>query len=62
MKRNTSRQATKVKNGAIAIKEYVSLLNEVYPPGEDSSSHQAGQPSDRECSLTHASARAHASF
>ncbi|HEV7746798.1 MAG TPA: hypothetical protein VGO56_17515 [Pyrinomonadaceae bacterium] len=33
MKRNTNRQATKVTNGAAnAIREYVSLLNEVYPP------------------------------
>lgn len=33
MKRNTNRQATKAKNGATnAIKEYVSLLHEVYPP------------------------------
>ena len=33
MKRNTNRRATKVKNEVTdAIKEYVSLLNEVYPP------------------------------
>jgi hypothetical protein len=33
MKRNTNRQTTKVANGATdAVKEYVALLHEVYPP------------------------------
>jgi hypothetical protein len=33
MRRNTNRQATKATNGATdAIKEYVALLHEVYPP------------------------------
>jgi hypothetical protein len=33
VRRNTNRQATKATNGATdAIKEYVALLHEVYPP------------------------------